>query len=358
VSAAPASSPFATVAEVIEAARARLEPDVWDYSAGGAGSEATLRRNRAALDALVLEPRVLRDVSRRDTATSFLGMPLALPVMLAPVGTISLFDAGGAATCARAAQRAGTAAFVGLLSVPSLEEVAAGADGPLVFQLYVRGDRAWTAALVERAEAAGYAALCLTVDSAVDGRRDRDLRNRFDRSGRQARPNLGSAYARRDLQATLTWDDVAWLTEHSRLPVVLKGITNADDARAAADAGAAGVIVSNHGGRQLDHQLSTIEALGRVLDAVGDRIEVAVDGGFERGGDVIKALALGARAVLIGKLQCWALAAGGEDALVHTLALLREEILTTLALLGVNHPADVTREYVAWAPVGFAPPAP
>jgi isopentenyl diphosphate isomerase/L-lactate dehydrogenase-like FMN-dependent dehydrogenase len=348
----PAGS-FATIAEVIEAARARLDPDVWDYSAGGAGTEATLRRNRTALDALALEPRVLRDVSRRTTETTFLGLPLALPVMLAPVGTISLFDAGGAATCARAAARAGTAAFVGLLSVPSLEKVAAAADGPLVFQLYVRGDRDWTAALVDRAEAAGYAALCLTVDSAVDGRRDRDLRNRFDRSGRQERPNLGSAYARRHLQATLTWDDVEWLTGRTRLPVVLKGVTGAADARAAADAGVAGIVVSNHGGRQLDHQLSTIEALDRVLDAVGDRVEVAVDSGFERGTDVVKALALGARAVLIGKLQCWALAAGGEAALVDTLALLRDEILTTLALLGAERPGALTREHVTWAPVPF-----
>jgi isopentenyl diphosphate isomerase/L-lactate dehydrogenase-like FMN-dependent dehydrogenase len=353
---APASSPFATVAEVIEAARARLEPDVWDYSAGGAGSEATLRRNRAALDALALEPRVLRDVSGRSARTTFLGMPLALPVMLAPIGTISLFDAGGAATCARAAQRAGTAAFIGLLSVPSLEEVAAAASGPLVFQLYVRGDREWTAALAERAEAAGYAALCLTVDSAVDGRRERDLRNRFNRAGRQERPNLGSAYARRDLQATLTWDDVEWLAGRTRLPLVLKGITGAADARAATEAGAAGIVVSNHGGRQLDHQLATIESLDRVLDAVGDQLEVAVDSGFQHGTDVVKALALGARAVLVGKLQCWALAAGGEDALVRTLALLGDEILTTLALVGVSHPGDLGREHVVRAPVPFATP--
>jgi isopentenyl diphosphate isomerase/L-lactate dehydrogenase-like FMN-dependent dehydrogenase len=335
-----------TVGEIVEAARAKLDPDVWDYCAGGAGTEATLRRNRSALDALLLQPRVLRDVSDCRTAATFLGIPLALPVMLAPVGTISLFDPGGAATCARAADRAGTAAWVGVLSVPVLEEVAAASGAPLVFQLYVRGDRGWTRELAARAEAAGCAALCVTVDSAVDGRRERDLRSGFVRRKVQDRPNIGDAYARRDLQATLTWPDVAWLAGQTSLPLVLKGITSPADAVAAAEAGAAGIVVSNHGGRQLDHQLSTIEALGPVLDAVGDRLEVAVDGGFERGTDVVKALALGARAVLIGKLMCWALAAGGEDALVHALGLLREEIGTTLALLGAPDPAALSREHV------------
>jgi isopentenyl diphosphate isomerase/L-lactate dehydrogenase-like FMN-dependent dehydrogenase len=344
-------SSFATLEEVADAARQRLEPDVWDYCAGGAGSEATLRRNRAALDALLLRPRVLRDVGARRAGATFLGIPLALPVMLAPVGTISLFDAGGAATCARAAGRAGTAAFVGLLSVPALEEVAAAAPAvPLVFQLYVRGDRAWTLELAKRAEAAGCRALCLTVDSPVDGRRERDLRNRFDRRSRQARPNLGAAYERRDLQATLTWADLAWLAERTPLPVVLKGVTDPADAVTAVEAGAAAVVVSNHGGRQLDHQAASIEALGPVVEAAGGRLEVAVDGGFTRGTDVVKALALGARTVLIGKLMCFALAAGGEEALVETLELLREEVLNTLALLGACGADELSPAHVRPAP--------
>jgi isopentenyl diphosphate isomerase/L-lactate dehydrogenase-like FMN-dependent dehydrogenase len=347
---APSARRFATVGEVVDAARERLPRDVWDYCAGGAGTEATLRRNRAALAALLLLPRVLRDVSACRTATAFLGIPLTLPVMLAPIGTISLFDAGGAATCARAADRAGTAAFVGLLSVPALEDVAAAAAAPLIFQIYVRGDREWTLELARRAEAAGCRALCVTVDCAVDGRRERDLRNRFARRSQQERPNLGAAYARRGLQATLTWDDVAWLAERTALPLVLKGVTHPEDARAAADAGAAAVVVSNHGGRQLDHQPSTIEALGPVLDAAGERLEVAVDGGFERGTDVVKALALGARAVLIGKLQCFALAAGGEDGLVDTLGLLGDEIRTALALLGACGPAELTPAHVRPSP--------
>jgi isopentenyl diphosphate isomerase/L-lactate dehydrogenase-like FMN-dependent dehydrogenase len=344
-------SSFATAGEIEDAAREALDPKVWDYLTGGAGTEATLRRNRAALDALVLRPRVLRDVSQRRADTSFLGIPLALPVMLAPVGTIGLFDPDGASACARAAERAGSAAFVGLLSVPGLEDVAAAAPAaPLIFQHYVRGDRDWTLGLFKRAEAAGYRALCITVDSPVDGIRERDLRNRFDRSGMQDRPNLGAAYARRDLQATLTWADVAWLAERTPLPLVIKGITDPEDARLAVEAGAAAIVVSNHGGRQLDHQAGTIEVLGPVVAAAGGRLEVAVDGGFVRGADVVKALALGAGAVLIGKAMCLALAAGGEDALAARLERLRAEILNTLALLGVNAPGELSREHVRPAP--------
>jgi isopentenyl diphosphate isomerase/L-lactate dehydrogenase-like FMN-dependent dehydrogenase len=267
-------SSFATAGEVADAARAALPPEVWDYVSGGGGTEITLHRNRAALDALLFQPRVLRDVSDRRTDTTFLGMPLALPVMLAPIGTIGLFHAGGAATCARAAERAGTAAFVGILSVPALEDVAAAATAPLIFQHYVRGDRAWTLELFKRAEAAGYRALCITVDSTVDGIRERDLRNRFDRSKAQDRPNIRSAYERKDLQATLTWSEIAWLAEQTELPLMIKGITHPDDAALAVEAGAAAVIVSNHGGRQLDSQPGAIEMLAPVVEAVADRIEV------------------------------------------------------------------------------------
>ncbi|HWK27280.1 MAG TPA: alpha-hydroxy acid oxidase [Solirubrobacter sp.] len=349
-------SRFATAGEVADAARAALPPEVWDYVSGGGGTEVTLRRNRAALDALLLAPRVLRDVSARRTDTTFLGIDLALPVLLAPIGTIGLFDAGGAATCARAAARAGVAAFVGILSVPSLEEVAAAADAPLIFQHYVRGDRDWTLELFRRAEAVGYRALCITVDSAVDGIRERDLRNRFDRSSMQDRPNLGAAYDRRELQATLTWTEVAWLAERTELPLLLKGITHPDDAALAVEAGAAAVVVSNHGGRQLDGQPGAIEVLEGVVDAVDGRIEVAVDGGFERGGDIVKALALGARAVLIGKAMCLSLAAGGEDALVDTLERLRRELDATFALLGVTAPGEVTSAHVRPAPWPTPPP--
>jgi isopentenyl diphosphate isomerase/L-lactate dehydrogenase-like FMN-dependent dehydrogenase len=344
-------SSSATAGEIEDAAREALDPKVWDYLTGGAGTEATLRRNRAALDALVLRPRVLRDVSQRRADTTFLGIPLALPVMLAPIGTIGLFAADGASACARAAERAGIAAFVGLLSVPVLEDVAAAAPAaPLIFQHYVRGDRDWTLGLFKRAEAAGYRALCITVDSPVDGIRERDLRNRFDRSRMQDRPNLGAAYERRELQAGLTWSDIGWLAGRTPLPLVLKGITDPEDARLAVEAGAAAIVVSNHGGRQLDHQEGTIELLAAVVEAAGDQLEVAVDGGFQRGADVVKALALGARAVLIGKAMCMALAAGGEDALAARLERLRAEVVNTLALLGVNGAGELSHDHVRPAP--------
>jgi isopentenyl diphosphate isomerase/L-lactate dehydrogenase-like FMN-dependent dehydrogenase len=328
-----------TTTDVVDAARARLKPPVWDFLAGGAGSEATVRRNRAALDALVLEPRVLRASGEAATATTFVGVPLALPVMLAPIGTISLFTRGGAATCARAAGRAGTAAWVSVQSSPPLEAVAAAA--PVVFQIHVRANRAETAALADRAAEAGCAALCLTVDSAVTGHRERDLRNGFARSIRGGDGPV------------LTWPDVEWLAARSPLPLVLKGVTAAADAAAAAESGAAAVVVSNHGGRQLDHQRGTAEALVDVVDAVGDRIEVAMDGGIMRGADVVKALALGARAVLVGRLQCCALAAGGEDALVQVLNLLREDTRTTLTLLGACRPSDLRRTHVAVSALPF-----
>ena len=346
---------YATAGEVADAAREALAPEVWEYVSGGAGTEATLRRNRAALDALLLRGRVLRDVSAVRADTTFLGIPLSSPVLLAPIGTIGLFDADGAATCARAAARAGSAAFVSILATPSLEDVASAApDAPLLYQHYTRSDRGWTLDIVRRVEAAGYRGLCLTLDSAVDGVRERELRNRFDRGAAQARPNIAPGHDRRELQAELTWPDVAWLAEQTELPLLVKGVTDPDDARLAVDAGAAAVIVSNHGGRQLDHQAATIELLGPVVEAIGDRAEVAVDGGFERGADVVKALALGARAVLIGKAACYALAAGGEDALAETLERLRVEVDRTLALLGVTAPDEVASAHVRVSPAPFS----
>jgi isopentenyl diphosphate isomerase/L-lactate dehydrogenase-like FMN-dependent dehydrogenase len=334
---------FATADEVTQAARAALPTELWDYVSGGGGTEITLRRNRAALDGLFFRPRVARDVSGVNTRTTFLGLELACPVLLAPIGTIGLFDAGGAATCARAARRAGTASFVSVLASPSLEEVAA-TGAPLLYQHYTRGDRAWSLELFRRAQDAGYRAICVTVDSPVDGLRERELRHRFDRGKAQPQPNLVGA--RRELQAALTWSEIAWLAEQTALPLVLKGITHPDDAVLALEAGAAGIVVSNHGGRQLDGQLGAIEVLADVVAAVGGRAEVAVDGGFERGGDVVKALALGARAVLVGRAVCLSLAAGGEDALVETLERLREEVARTLALLGVPGPDAVSPAYL------------
>lgn len=337
-----------TIPEIVQAARESLLDEVWDYSCGGAESEVTLRRNRSAFEYLAFKPHVLRGVSQRDTSTIVLGAPLSLPVMLAPVGSIVLFDPEGAAACARAAKKAGTAAFVGTLASPSLEAVRTASDAPLFFQLYLTDNRDRTRALIQRAEDARYDAICLTVDSAVYGRRERDLRNRF-RPRDRAKPNVQvvADSARQhsdDYRAAATWDDVEWLRATTSLPIMLKGIMRADDARRAVDRGVDAIYVSNHGGRQLDHNAATIEVLPEIVDAVGAKAEVLLDGGIMRGTDVVKALALGARAVLIGKLMTWGLAAGGVDGLVRALDLLRLEISITMANLGVSSLAELSPE--------------
>ena len=265
-----------TIPEIVRAARAKLPANIWHYSCGGAESETTLRRNRSAFDYLALRPRILQGAGHPDTSVTFLGQQMSLPVMLAPVGSIVHFDPDGALAAARAAEAVGTGAFVGTLSTPSLEDVRAGADGPLYFQLYVRGDRDWIEGIVRRAERAGYEGICLTADSGAYGRRERDLHNRFFPRERGNRPNLGDVVSgadRGDYQGQLTWDDVAWLRETTRLPLMVKGILGPEDASAAVDRGVDVVYISNHGGRQLDHGPSTIEVLPDVAQAVGGQGE-------------------------------------------------------------------------------------
>lgn len=340
------SSESLTIPEVVREARLRLSPVLWDFASGGAESEATLRRNVTAMETIAFQPRILRQAARPDLRTTVLGQDVASPVLLAPIGSISSFHADGAVAAARAAHERGTVSFVGTLASPSLETVAERSSGPLVFQLYVRGDRAWLSAVVRAAEDAGYMALCLTADSTGAARRERDIHNRFQAS-RPARPNLppggdpGTAF-----QRSFSWDDFDWLRDQTRLPIIVKGVLGAADATLAAEHGADAVYVSNHGGRELDHLPSTIEVLPEVVAAVGGRLEVFVDSGFTRGTDVVKALALGANAVLIGKLQVWALAAGGVDCLTGTLRTLDAEMEHTLRLLGVSRVADLSPAYL------------
>lgn len=340
---------FLTIPEIIEAAQAKLPQALWDYASGGAETEATLRRNASAMERWVFRPKVLVDVRQRDLSTSFLGHRLSMPVMLAPIGSIGLFHPEGALAVARVTERTGTISFVSTMASPSLETVATGAKGPLVFQLYVRGDHDWVAALVRRVEHSGYAALCLTVDTAVYGRRERDLRHRFEPRGAIERPNVVGAMNEERYESSWTWEDFAWLRGITRLPLILKGVLTPEDAVRALDRGADAVYVSNHGGRQLDHAPATIDVLGEIVEAVGGKAEILVDGGFVRGTDVIKALALGARAVLVGKLQCWGLAADGEAGLERALELLQQEMSTTLALLGVTKISDLGPECVSSA---------
>jgi glycolate oxidase len=339
------SEEFITIPEIVEAARQRLPENAWVYSFGGAETETTLRRNRTAFDYIALRPRVLRDVRNRDTSTTFLGHPLALPVMLAPIGGPQNYDPDGALACARAADQVGTIAFIGTLSSPSMEEVRAGSKGPHMFQIYVRGDREWMKNLVRRIENAGYSGLCLTVDSASYGRRERDLQRRFFRGDGGVQPNLeglgGSNAGSRDHQAGLTWEDVDWLREFSSLPIMLKGILSPEDAELAVHHGASVVYVSNHGGRQLDHCPATLDVLPEIVAAVRGRAEVLIDSGFMRGTDVVKAIALGANAVLIGKLMAWGLGAAGQAGVVRALELLKTEMLVTMANIGARSVAEI-----------------
>jgi len=345
------------LAEYEEVARGKLAREAYDYYAGGANDEVTLRANREAYGKLPLYHRVLRDVAVRDTSVEVLGERISFPVMVAPTAFHRLACVDGECATARAAARAGTIMVMSTLSNTVIEEVTAAADGPTWFQLYIYKDRAATLDLVRRAEAAGCCALVLTADTAVWGRREADVRNNFALPDGLTVANLAAhakqnfpgglagsglaAYAAAMLDASLTWKDLEWLHGQTKLPVVLKGVVHPDDARAAMEHGAAAVIVSNHGGRQLDSSLATIEALPRVVEAVACKVPVLVDGGVRRGTDVVKALALGARAVLVGRPVLWGLAANGEDGVYRVLELLKAEFDLAMALCGARTVGDI-----------------
>lgn len=338
-----ATSEFMTLPEVRRAALRNIAPDAWDYLAGGAESETTLRRNRRAFGHLQFRPRVLRDVSQVDTSTTFLGAPLTLPVMTAPMGSTHLFHPDGDLALARAAGRMGTMHWQSTVCVHSPEDVIAAASGPLVFQLYFWGDRPWAAELLARVEAAGFHAVAVTVDLAAYGRRERDLEKRYDpRAAQRAIPIMRDPVR----QAQLSWDDVDWLRSTIGLPLILKGIETAEDARLAVEHGVAVIHVSNHGGRQLDHAPAPIETLPEVVEAVEGRAEVVMDGGIQRGTDVLKALALGARAVLIGKLAGFGLGAAGEEGVARTLELLGLELRIAMANTGQARIGEIGPELV------------
>ena len=339
--------------EYEDAARSVLTPSVYDYYAGGAEDELTLRWNRASFGRFMLRPRVLVDVSRVDPSVTVLGERVATPVLLAPTAFQRLAHAEGELATARAARSAGTILVASTLSTFSLEEIAAEA-GALWLQLYVFRDRSITRALVERAEAAGCKAICLTVTVPVQGNRERDARNAFalpvdmemsNFVGLQqahfpdsAGSRLG-AFIGQEFDPSLSWDAVAWLRSITTLPIVLKGILTPEDGTLAVEHGADAVIVSNHGGRQLDGGEPTLLALPRVASAVAGRIPVLLDGGVRRGSDVVKAICLGATAVLVARPYLWGLAVGGQSGVEDVLGILRAEIVRTMALLGRPTPA-------------------
>ncbi len=336
--------------EYEQLAAERLDAGAHGYYAGGAGDELTLRDNVAAFQRWQLRPRVLVDVADCTTRTTVLAQELSMPVVVAPVAFQRVAHPDGEVGMARAALAAGTAMCLSTLATSTPAQVAeTGAQR--WFQLYVFRDRELTADLVAQARESGFTALVLTVDTPVVGRRERDHRTGFTIPPEVAVAALGRggmtpAEAFAQMSQSVSWHDVEQLASDAGLPVIVKGVVTAEDARLACEHGAAGLVVSNHGGRQLDGVAATIDALPEVVDAVDGRIEVLLDGGVRRGGDVVKALALGARAVLVGRAPLWGLVVDGEAGARAVLELLRDEILLALKLVGCSSPGDVTRDRV------------
>ncbi|MEZ5171116.1 MAG: L-lactate dehydrogenase [Acidimicrobiia bacterium] len=379
----------ASVRDYRELARKRLPRQLFDYIEGGAYEESTMAANLADLREIRLRQRVLRDVSDRDLSTTVLGEDLALPVVLAPVGLAGMFARRAEVQAARAAADAGVPFCESTVSICSIEEVAAATERPFWYQLYVMRDRSYAEDLMARAQAVGCRVLVLTVDLAVVGARYRDVRNGvagalpaskkalrgldFARHPGWVRdvalggkpltfgnlekavpdastPDEFKAWVDSQFDPGVTWDDLAWVREHWSGKVVLKGILDPDDARQAVEHGADAIVVSNHGGRQLDDVPSTVTALPPVVDAVGGRTEILVDGGIRSGLDVVKALALGARACLVGRPWAYAVAARGEKGIAHVLRILRDEMEVALGLTGVTDVADLDESALVAGP--------
>ena len=327
-------SEFMTLGEIAKQAQRNLNQNLWDYLRGGADSEAAVIRNRMALAELAFEPKVLNDVSTIRTERALLGKTMRIPVVLPPIGSVQQFHPGGGSSVAEAASEFGTTMILSSACLPGFEEVAKAADCSKIFQLYLAGDQAWMDDIIERSIAAGYDAFCLTVDTSLYSRRERDIHKRFiPGSGRTATP--GTVF---DAQARMDWDTVAHIKETFPIPLVLKGIARADDAVRAIEAGVDIVYVSNHGGRQLDHAKGCIAMLPEIVEAVDGRAPVIVDGGFLRGADVVKGLCLGATAVGTGRLLGLSMAAAGPAGVVRALEILEQEIHLTMGLMGI---ADV-----------------
>ncbi|MEO7029246.1 MAG: alpha-hydroxy acid oxidase [Acidobacteriaceae bacterium] len=337
-------------------AKAKMPPRVWEFLTAGAGDELTLRWNREAYERIRLKPRVLVDVSRLDTRVTLFGQEQAFPILLAPVAAQTLEHPEGELATARGAGAAQATMVLSSFSGTSLEDVSAVAKRPLWFQLYAQTDRGFTRELVQRAEAAGYRALCLTVDTPVTGARNREARAHVElpplpnlRGMKEATGGVQTGSQQLGggvLDAALNWKDVEWLRSFAKVPLLLKGVLNPEDADEAVKVGVAGIIVSNHGGRNLDTVPATIDALPHVADKVGGRVPVLVDGGIRRGTDVLKAIALGANAVLIGRPYVFGLAANGEAGVKRVLNILQREFQLAMALTGRTTIASIDRSVI------------
>ena len=371
------------MADLRAIAKRRLPRGVFDYIDGGAEDELALASNTEAYRRITFRPRVLRDVTEVDTSSTLLGEPIPYPLVLAPTGFTRIADPAGELAVARAAQRAGLPYTLSTLGTRSIEEVAAVSSGRLWFQVYVWKDRGLVADMVERAAESGYGALCLTVDTAVFGKRERDVRRGFTlppklglstlldgivhpgwtwqfltndpivfanvagRSVGEGGETVALArYVSSEFDPGVSWSDVEWLRARWKGPIVIKGIQTVDDARIAADEGLDAIAISNHGGRQLDSAPVPLEVLPSVVEAVGDRIEIICDGGVRRGSDIVKALALGATACMAGRAYLYGLGAAGEAGVDHVLNLFAEDMKRTMALLGCRTVKELDREHV------------
>ena len=351
---------FITNQEIVLAARHNLNQGTWGYLSGGSESETTLRRNRLAFDSLAFRPRSLVDVSNIDTSAQILGHKLRLPLILAPIGSQQVFTPDGGVAATKAADQFGVLDTISSVTEPALEQIAEAAGNPKVYQLYIHGDWDWIKTMVSRVKDSGYEALCITVDTARPSRRDRTLLARWtpranflgstNPNGHQVAGGRHGAYP-----STVTWDTIARIKDLIDMPVMLKGIAIAEDAAKAIEHGVEYIWVSNHGGRQLDHGLGTMDFLPEIVEAVDGKADIFLDGGVQRGTDLLKAIALGAKAVAIGKLQCWGLAAGGTDGLVRALEILEDEVISSMGLIGVNSMEQLTPSYIAKAPLVTMP---
>ncbi|MDG2033668.1 MAG: alpha-hydroxy acid oxidase [Rhodospirillales bacterium] len=328
-----------TLGEIVLQAHANAPPEAWDYMVGGSETETTLRRNRLAFDELAFRPRVLRDVNHLDTSTNILGMPFRMPVFLAPMGSLDQLHDDAALVPARAAKEFGISSMVSSVCPPGMETVMTEGGGNLMYQLYVRGDEAWIKDHVDQAQDLGYKTFCITVDTAMYGRRERDKMRSFVPTARRRASGF-------NLQAGMDWDLVARIKAHCKVPFGLKGIATAEDAQLALDHGVDIIYISNHGGRQLDFGRGTAEVLPEIVEVAGGKATIFVDGSVYRGTDVLKAMALGADAVGIGRLCGYGVAAGGTPGVRRVLELLEEELINAMANLGVTSLDQLTTNYI------------
>jgi glycolate oxidase len=326
---------FLTTTQIVAAARRNLDTETWSRLASGSETETTLRRNRLAFDALALRPRVLAGVEHVDASTTVLGHRVRIPVLASPIGSAHLFAKDGAIEVARAADSFGTIPMISSTVPQGIEAVASSTGGPKILQIALGDDLASTRDVLRRGRDAGYIAACFGFDSPRFGRLEREIM--ATRKPTRSVPRLRSS---------MTWSMLDDLVSNAGLPLIAKGITHPDDAVALVDRGFAMIHVSNHGGQMLDHARGSMDALPELVEAVGGRAEVILDSGVMRGTDVLKALAMGARAVAIGRLQCLGLAAGGEAGLYRTFELLEEELFSAMSLLGTRSVGDITRDHV------------